>query len=58
MRFDSRRGLIHLRSSHSVPETIARLEGVVLSKGIPILARIDHSGGAARVGLRMMPTFC
>lgn len=56
MRFDSRRGLIHLRSSHSVPETIARLEGVVLSKGIPILARIDHSGGAARVGLRMMPT--
>ena len=51
--FDSNRGLVHLSSPHSVSETLARLEGVVRSKGIPILARIDHSGDAARVGLKM-----
>jgi uncharacterized protein (DUF302 family) len=56
MTFDSSRGLVHLRSPHSVSETLARLERAVRSKGIPILARIDHSGDAARVGLKMNQT--
>jgi len=56
MTFDSSRGLVHLSSPHSVSETLARLEGVVRSKGIPILARIDHSRDAARVGLKMNAT--
>jgi uncharacterized protein (DUF302 family) len=37
-------------------ETLARLEAVVQSKGISILAMIDHSGDAAKVGLQMEPT--
>ena len=37
-------------------ETIARLEGIVTSKGLTVLARIDHSGDAARVGLEMNPS--
>jgi uncharacterized protein (DUF302 family) len=49
-------GLIHLTSPHSVPETLARLEKIVTAKGIPVLARIDHSGDAARAGLKMNPT--
>ncbi|MBV8552506.1 MAG: DUF302 domain-containing protein [Acidobacteriaceae bacterium] len=56
MKFDSNSGIVHLSSPHSVPETLARLEEVVRSKGIPILARIDHSGDAARAGLRMNAT--
>ena len=56
MTFDSSRGLVHLSSPHSVSETLARLEGVVRSKGVPILARIDHSRDAARVGLKMNAT--
>jgi len=49
-------GMIHLNSAHSVSETLARLEAIVQSKGIPILALIDHSGDAARAGLEMHPT--
>jgi uncharacterized protein (DUF302 family) len=49
-------GMIHLESPHAVPETLARLETIVKAKGIPILARIDHSGDAAKAGLTMKPT--
>jgi uncharacterized protein (DUF302 family) len=50
------KGLIHLRSPHSVPETIKRLESVLQANNITIFARIDHSGEAERVGLAMRPT--
>jgi uncharacterized protein (DUF302 family) len=49
-------GLIHLSSPHSVPETLARLETIVQAKGLTIVARIDHSGDAAKAGLAMPPT--
>ena len=49
-------GLIHLNSPRSVPETLVRLETIVLAKGLTILARIDHSGDAAKAGLSMRPT--
>jgi uncharacterized protein (DUF302 family) len=46
-------GLIHLSSPHSVSETLERLETIVQAKGLAILALIDHSGDAAKAGLRM-----
>jgi uncharacterized protein (DUF302 family) len=49
-------GIIHLPSPYSVPETFKRLESLVAGRGLPILARIDHSGDAAKVGLNMKPT--
>jgi uncharacterized protein (DUF302 family) len=49
-------GLIHLSSPHTVLETLARLETIVQVKGLAILARIDHSGDAAKAGLTMQPT--
>jgi uncharacterized protein (DUF302 family) len=49
-------GLIHLSSRHTVLETLKRLEAIVQTKGLTIVARIDHSGGAAKVGLKMQPT--
>jgi uncharacterized protein (DUF302 family) len=52
----SNNGLIHLSSPHTVSETLARLETIVQAKGLPILARIDHSGDAAKAGLKMRPT--
>jgi uncharacterized protein (DUF302 family) len=48
--------MVHLSSPYSVSETLARLETIVKSKGLSILARIDHSGDAAKVGLTMKPT--
>jgi uncharacterized protein (DUF302 family) len=47
---------LHLRSPYTVSETIAGLEEVVRSKGVTVLARTDHSGDAARVGLEVNPT--
>ena len=49
-------GMVHLNSPHSVTETLARLEMIIQSKGIAVLARIDHSGDAAKAGLEMHPT--
>ena len=49
-------GMIHLKSPHTVPETVAALEEAIGRRGIPIAARIDHSGDAAKVGLQMPPT--
>ena len=49
-------GLIHIRSPYSVPETVKRLESVLLAKNLTVFARIDHSGEAEKVGLEMHPT--
>ena len=49
-------GLISKPSKYSVPETLDRLEAAVKSKGITVFARIDHSGEAAKVGMKMRPT--
>jgi uncharacterized protein (DUF302 family) len=49
-------GLIHLSSPHTVVETLEGLETIVQAKGLTILARIDHSGDAAKAGLQMQPT--
>jgi uncharacterized protein (DUF302 family) len=48
-------GMVHLRSAYSVPETMTRLEALVAARGMKILARIDHSGDAAKVGIEMQP---
>jgi len=49
-------GLITLASKYSVQETMTRLETLLREKGLSIFARIDHSGEAARVGLKMHDT--
>jgi uncharacterized protein (DUF302 family) len=49
-------GLIHLRSPYSVQETLKRLESLLEAKNITVFARIDHSGEAEKVGLKMRPT--
>ena len=50
------RGMVHRSSPYCVEETLEKLGAVLQSLGIPILARIDHSGGAAAMGLEMKPT--
>lgn len=50
------KGMTHRSSPHSVAETLLRMEAALAQRGIPVLARIDHSGGAAAVGLQMKPT--
>jgi len=49
-------GLITKPSPYSVPETLDRLETILLAQSITIFARIDQAGEATRVGLSMPPT--
>ena len=49
-------GLVHLRSPYSVAETLKRLEGVLQTRHLRLFARVDHSGEAEKVGLKMRPT--
>jgi uncharacterized protein (DUF302 family) len=49
-------GVVSRPSSWPVPETLDRLEAVLKAKAISIFARIDHSGEANKVGLRLRPT--
>ena len=49
-------GIARLASRYSVPETLNRLESVLASHNVKVFARIDHSGEAEKVGLKMQPT--
>jgi uncharacterized protein (DUF302 family) len=49
-------GLIRVASHYSVDETLQRLESAFAAKGLQIFARVDHSGEAEKVGLKMRPT--
>jgi uncharacterized protein (DUF302 family) len=49
-------GIINIPSNHSVDETVDRLENILRSKEITLFALIDHSGEAAKVGMKMPPT--
>ena len=49
-------GIIRILSNHSVDETVNRLENILRSKEITLFALIDHSGEAAKVGMKMPPT--
>jgi uncharacterized protein (DUF302 family) len=48
-------GIVRIASSHSVAETMARLEGLLKERGVLIFARIDFCGDAGRAGLPMRP---
>jgi uncharacterized protein (DUF302 family) len=49
-------GIVSLPSKHSVDETVDKLKNILQSKQITLFAVIDHSGEAAKVGLKMPPT--
>ncbi len=49
-------GLTTLESKHGPKETMDRLAAAVTARGMAVLARIDHAGAAAKVGLELRPT--
>jgi len=49
-------GIIDTPSNHSVDETVERLKGILRDKGIIVFALVDHSGEAAKAGMKMPPT--
>ena len=49
-------GLTSIQSSFGPKETMNRLEAEIEAKGLNVFARIDHSAGAAEVGLTLALT--
>ncbi len=49
-------GMQHLSSPYTVVETLQRIESLLQEKGLTIFCRVDHSGEAEKVGLKMHPT--
>jgi uncharacterized protein (DUF302 family) len=49
-------GLITMRSSFSVSETIERLTAAVTSRGLTVFAHIDHAANATEVAMPLRPT--
>src|SRR5579863_3851606 len=50
------KGLVQVPSRYSVDETVQRLQFSFAAKGLQVFALVDHSGEAAKVGLKMRPT--
>jgi uncharacterized protein (DUF302 family) len=53
---DTVSGFLSIPTSHSVDKAVARLTALLAAKGVTLFAVIDHSGEAAKVGLKMPPT--
>jgi uncharacterized protein (DUF302 family) len=56
MKLNPSSGIITQQSSHSVDQTIRKLEEVLRAKGVTIFAVIDHSGEAEKAGMHMPNT--
>jgi uncharacterized protein (DUF302 family) len=49
-------GLLQAASPYTVDETVNRLESILAERGVRMFALIDHSGEAAKIGMKMRPT--
>jgi uncharacterized protein (DUF302 family) len=49
-------GLVTLPSSHTVDQTVQRLETILRDKGIAIVESVDHAAAASKAGLTLRPT--
>jgi len=49
-------GIIDTPSTHSVEQTVEKLKDILKSKGVTLFAIVDHSGEAAKAGLKLPPT--
>ena len=49
-------GIVDKPTNHSVDETVEKLKEILQSRGVALFATVDHSGEAAKVGMKMPPT--
>ena len=49
-------GMVHIESQHSVSVTADKLVKILTEKGMTVFNRIEHSKGAANVGIAMPDT--
>lgn len=50
------KGIVEMKSQHTVDDTVSRLRQILEAKGVKLFAVVDHSGEAASVGMSLPPT--
>ncbi len=55
MALNKGEGIVSKRSNHTVDQTVERLQRILAQKGVALFALVDHSGEAAKVGMKMLP---
>jgi uncharacterized protein (DUF302 family) len=53
---NDKNGIVTIPSNHSVDETVSNLKSLLQAKGVTLFALVDHSGEAAKVGMKMPNT--
>lgn len=53
---NSDNGIVSTPSSHSVDQTVEKLEAMLRSRGVTLFVLVDHSGEAEKAGMKMRPT--
>ena len=48
--------LTQVDSPFAFSETVQRIESILLARGLSLIAKVDHSAGAASVGMSLRPT--
>jgi uncharacterized protein (DUF302 family) len=56
MALAAKNGIVSQHTNHSVDETVEKLTNILQSKSVTLFAMVDHSGEAAKVGMKMPPT--
>src|SRR5271166_3069928 len=56
MQTPSNSGIVSRLSALSVDETVAKLQTLLEQRKIMLFAVVDHSGEAAKIGMKMPPT--
>ena len=49
-------GMVTVKSSHSVKDTIDRFEAAAKARGLNVFLRLDHAAGAKKIGKELRPT--
>ena len=53
---NSDKGIVSVPSHQSVDQTLEKLQAMLRAKGVVVFTLVDHSGEAAKVGMKMPPT--
>jgi len=53
---NAQQGMTVVPSTHDVATTMNKLETIVKSKGMKVMARVDHSSNAKNAGMDLRPT--
>jgi len=49
-------GIVNKSGAHTVDQTVDKLKNILQTNGVTLIALVDHSGEAEKVGMKMRPT--